>query len=292
MVSVTTDLFVGLVTHPRTRFPQSAQDSGLARSLCRILEGDGWRCEVAVFGDDSWTPELLTIDRAAVERSIAAELEVEAEWRLFQGSRWPRFLLRWFMAARTRHRTRMFLPRGQEADEDQPGVRMVRRLANIEIAHLSLLHAGLESGARWVLILEDDATGDPEEAARVLRSLAERCEGDAQPRYINVSRSFDEKQLGVTRHLTDVGSLPGVDSDTRILTADRPVTNTVCAVLYRRAFLEDLVPALDAIPMDPVIPIDWKLNSALMSLSRAGRIRAGDCWLLRPAPIVQGSMHE
>lgn len=292
-MSVSTNLFIGLVTYPRTRFPESAHDEGLARSLARILTAHGWRCEVMVFGEDAWTLELLPIDRSTIERSIRAELEVEAEWRRFQGSRMPRFLLSWFMAARRLHRARSFLPpKVKMNDEGHPGVRMVKRLVNIETSHLALLRAGLESGAEWVLILEDDATGDAAEAAEKLRALMERAQKGSQPKFVNVSRSFDEQQLGVTRTLTDGGGLPANDSPTRILSADRPVTNTVCAVLYRGEFLQALVPALEAIPVDPVLPIDWKLNAALMELSRARVVEAGDCWLLRPAPIVQGSMHK
>jgi hypothetical protein len=69
------------------------------------------------------------------------------------------------------------------------------------------------------------------------------------------------------------------------------VTNTVCAVLYRSTFLADLLPTLKDIPMEPIVPIDWKLNAALMQLVREGTIGDGDCFTLEPAPIRQSSMH-
>jgi hypothetical protein len=43
--------------------------------------------------------------------------------------------------------------------------------------------------------------------------------------------------------------------------------------------------------MQPIIPIDWKLNAALMQLVQEGSIGDGDCFTLEPAPIRQSSMH-
>ena len=68
------------------------------------------------------------------------------------------------------------------------------------------------------------------------------------------------------------------------------MTNTVCAILYRAAFVRDLLAAMDALPMEPVVPIDWKLNLALMRMFDDGRLVAGDCWQVEPGPIDQLSM--
>ena len=261
------------------------------QAVSRELEARGGSTETAVFGEDAWTPDLLTIDEQAIRRSIEGELEAETRWRLFQSPRTPRLAMSAFMAARRLYRTRRYLPTGTPVDEAHPGFRMVRRLVNIELAHLSLLRAARDSGARWALILEDDATGEPTIVADILHALMVRSPAEGQPLYANVSRSFDEDRLRVAGHLADVGGLPTGGDPTRILAASQPVTNTVCAVLYSGTFLPDLVDAVDRVPMDPVIPIDWKLNVALMDLHRRGAIGPGDCWTLRPAPIVQGSMH-
>jgi hypothetical protein len=290
MVSVTAELFIGLVTHPRSRFPAGAGPDGLAQSLARALADKGVSTEVAVHDQDVWTPDLLVIDEQEIADSIDAELDVEARWRAYLNPRTNGLALRAVMAARRVRRRHRFLPRGVAVGDEHAGFRMVRRLVNIEVAHLSLMTQARDSGAGWSLILEDDATGDPTSAARVVRAVMAAAQGSDGPRYVNVSRSFDEGRLGIEHLLTDLGPVPEAEG-VHALSAERPVTNTVCAVLYRGDFLQTLVPALDGIPLSPVIPIDWKLNEALMTMFESGQTPTGACWLLRPAPILQGSMH-
>ena len=75
-----------------------------------------------------------------------------------------------------------------------------------------------------------------------------------------------------------------------LFSASKPVTNTVCAILYHREFLSLLLTKLDELPLEPVVPIDWKLNVALMELFQEGAIRPGSCWVIEPAPVLQRSM--
>jgi hypothetical protein len=246
--------------------------------------------EVSIHDRDVWTPDLLQIDREQIAGSIEAELDVESRWRAYLDPGSGGVFRRAEMVARRTHRLRRFLPRGAPLDDGHPGVRMVRRLVNIELAHMDLLRVARDSAARWSLILEDDAVGDPVEVARTLRDVMAGAGDSAVPKYVNVSRSFEERRLGVEHLLSDLGPVSD-SSAVHALASQRPVTNTVCAILYRRTFLEALVPALEAIPVSPVVPIDWKLNEALMTLHHSGTVSSGDCWLLRPAPIVQASMH-
>ena len=77
-----------------------------------------------------------------------------------------------------------------------------------------------------------------------------------------------------------------------VLSGRLPVTNTVCAILYRTSFLRELLAVWAELPVEPVIPIDWKLNKALMMLHGRGLLPAGSAWNVEPAPIVQMSMAE
>ncbi len=291
-MSVPADLFIGLVTYPGTRFPESVGPDGLAAQLQSSLAAEGVKALIGVRADDEYSETVLRIGREAIERSIQAELATEAAWRQFLSDGRGSLRMRAEMFLRLRKRRRALLPNSTAAvSPDQPGARMVRRLVNIELAHMSLLREAAESRCSWALILEDDA------GAKDVRSLAERVahfmhewDDKSQPKFVNVSESFDAHTLGIEKLLTHVGQWnPGAEPFA-IYSSRLPVTNTVCAILYRADFLRELLAEMESIPVDPVIPIDWKLNQALMNLSQRGGVSEGDSWILIPAPIVQRSM--
>ncbi len=291
-MSVPADLFIGLVTYPGTRFPESSGPEGLAHQLKNALASEGLESTVSIRSEDAFSDEVLRIDRAAIQRSISAELDTEAAWRRFLRGGRGSLKLTAEMLVRGRKRRKALLPAPDVTIyPDQPGVRMVRRLVNIELAHMSLLRDAAASGCSWTLILEDDA-GAPDAPALAARiaHFTRVWSTTTQPRYVNISESFDAQTLGIERLLTHAGQWnPGLQQFA-MYSSSLPVTNTVCAILYRAEFLRELVAEMDSIPVDPVIPIDWKLNLALMNLSERGRITAGDSWILIPAPIVQRSM--
>ncbi len=291
MVSVPPDIFLGLVTHAATSFPASSGDEGLLRGLQAQLRLHGVSSEARIHDEDAWSPEVVQIDRSAILRSIDAELRVESQWRRWHGSAKFRPRLQLEIWARKLHRRRKYLPMGKAIDQDHPGFRMIRRLVNIEMAHVTLLREACDSGLDWALILEDDASGRPEVIAEMLVHFFEAVSGREQPFYVNMSRSFSVKRLGVESALVQQIALPSSQGAVQLVASEKAVTNTVCAVLYRKSFLERLVHVMDEIPVDPVIPIDWKLNLALMDLTETGLLAPGDCWLAEPAPIIQSSMH-
>jgi len=229
--------------------------------------------------------DLLDVDSpmvtpTAVQESLIAEHRLEGQWRRYLGRRRD---LRWWAnrASRWIRRTaQRLLP---------PSTDLVRRLLNIELSHLSLMRQGLESGADWVLILEDDAFAlDIKDLSDGLVQLMR--EPDA-PHFVDLSGSFTPRELGIEHLLIP---LPGTSwagtFDRALMSTERPVTNTVCAILYSAPFLAQIVAKIDELPMEPVVPIDWKLNQALMNLYAAGQVGAGDFWLVDPAPIMQMSM--
>jgi hypothetical protein len=288
---VAVDLFLGLVTHANSRYPDSSTDDGLVGTVARVLGVAGLSTRVQICAEDSYSPELLDIDRGEIARSIDAELDIEAQWRRYISPRTPKAAMTAFMSARRVYRRRRFLPPASQAvSPDSPGVRMVRRLVNIELSHLSLMRSAVDADAGWALIAEDDAACEDATAlaGELMAFMADRSE-EQQPKYVNVSRSFEEKRLRIDGLMSPVGAWSD-DSNVQIVQSSRPVTNTVCAVLYRGTFLADLVAEMDGIPLSPVLPIDWKLNKALLSMFRGGRLQAGDCWQLSPAPIIQRSM--
>lgn len=276
-----TALFIGVVSHAGSRFAVSQGPQGLAARLVEPMGRHGIEVTVLVNTDDAYDPTELPMSDAVVQASLTEQLHLDRRWAAYLGGArgprwWARHGLRWM--------------RRLEQSVRSPGPRMIERLMNIELSHLAVLRAGAASGADWVLVLEDDAAStDTDDCSDGLRGLM-AC-GPRQPAYVNVSQSFTPHELGIEHLLSPVPDVPWRGRVPRqVLGAARPVTNTVCAILYRADFVLDLIAAMDALPMEPVVPIDWKLNLALMRLHSDGRLGAGDCWQVEPGPIDQLSM--
>ena len=277
------DCFIGVVSHEGSRFAISQSYEGLAEILRLQFLDAGATTAVQVNTRNLHDPEALPIDSAVVQATLSAELHLQAQWAAYlrAGDRASVVEGVRNVVRSTRRIVRRFRA---------PSPASVTRLVNIELSHLNLMRAGLESGAGWVLILEDDAfTPDPTDCAQGLLGLMRDCPTTVD--YVNVSQSFTNTQLGIEHLLNTAAALRWTGSVSRdVLSASRPVTNTVCAILYRREFLISLVDEMHELPMTPVVPIDWKLNIALMRLFESGRLRDGSCLLVDPAPIDQMSM--
>ena len=269
------DLFIGVVTFVGTRFPDSSTKDGLAQCTKGFLP----HTVVEINSEDLWKPTNPPGPRDARE-SLKAELRVEHQWAQFLGySSKPSFLAR--MAARWAKFAWHSL-RGFDAGA-------VTRLINIELSHLDLWKKAVKSNAEMVLILEDDAhSGDVEDFVIGLKGWLGT---GLQPAFINVSSSFGLNQLEASDLLKPDPSLTWSGTAQRtVLRARKPVTNTVCAVLYGRDFLREFVDRWEAAPTSPVLPIDWKMNMILMDMFTAGTFTEHPVWWLEPAPIQQRSM--
>jgi hypothetical protein len=154
------------------------------------------------------------------------------------------------------------------------------------------MKSGLESQAEWILIVEDDAqSADAKDLAHNLTQFMRTMELSSQPLFINLSQSFSLERLKSESMLTEVHTWSQNPSSLATMySSSKPFTNTVCAILYRRSFLLDLYDRMSGIPLKPVLPIDWKVNAAIMDLVASNLLGAGDCWTVVPGPILQGSM--
>ncbi len=294
------DLFIGVVSHVGSRFAANGGPDGLAQRLSNELTDLGISCALQINLDDDYDPATLPIDAELVATSLDAQLEIERDWAAYLaegGGPAPR---PWagVVTALRRLRARRRYERSTGNVASDTGARMIRRLLNIELSHRRLLRAGIDAGPPWILILEDDAdcttVNDCARGVAGIVSLAdERDSGRTHPACLNLSQSFSTTRLGINGLLRPAPDVMWQGSEPRhVLAAMRPVTNTVCAIMYSRDFTRGLLDALDRMPLVPVIPIDWKLNAVLMSMYRAGDLGSGDCWLVEPAPIVQMSMHR
>jgi hypothetical protein len=277
------DCFIGIVSHEGSRFAVSQGPDGLAALLSDRFLGSGVTSAVQVNTTNLHDPRALPIDAAAVQQTLSAELRLQAQWAKY---------LRSGVSASVADVARSVVRSARRAVRRfrAPSPKSVTRLVNIELSHLDLMRAGLASGAPWILILEDDAFApDLSDCSQGLLGLMRECPSSID--FINVSQSFSNAELGISHLLTSLTQPVWAGSiDRAIFAASRPVTNTVCAILYRRDFVRELVAVMDDLPMTPVVPIDWKLNIALMRLFDSGRLRDGSCMLVDPAPIDQMSM--
>jgi hypothetical protein len=283
-----TTVFLGLITHPKTQFPQSAKPTGFIPQLATTLSDMGVDVTIAIHDKDLYNTSIVAPTRTQILASMHAELELEHRWRSIVHPSTSRLALAATMTGRRWFRWWKYAAPWRANSAHAPGPSMIRRLVNIELAHLALLHQAQASGADWVLIAEDDAQVEDVPAfAQQFVSFTHERSTEEQPAYVNISRSFPLTQLGIAQYLTEVGQWsPGV----ALQSSELPLTNTVCAMLYRGSFIPTLTNALARIPVSPVLPIDWKLNAALLDLVEKQSLGSGDCWFLDPAPIMQGSM--
>ena len=286
--NVTPDLFVGLVTHARSRFPDAVTESGLQQRLVSALTSSGMTVMSGISDRDEYTPELLPLTRQEVLASVSGELDSELRWREYLAGKPAGMKLHAFMLVRRAKRTIDFAPPWRRTlAADDTGPRMARRLANIELSHLRIIEEAVASGAGWALLIEDDAGADDvDRFAAQLREFLDAADHRGQPVMMNLSESFTPEVLGIEPLLTPIAA-SDAGTTWRVFSAERPVTNTVCAVLYRGDFLTRMLDVLRTIPISPVIPIDFKLNEAVIRL--APTMAPGDCWVASPAPLEQRS---
>ena len=262
------------MSHAGTRFTESTGPEGLPPRLAASFP----ESQLEICTRDLFDESGRTADSRMTQDSLSAELRAEFQWskylgRLSECKWWITYAGRWAQ------RLRLRIARPHDS--------YTRRLLNIEYAHRLLMHRGLDSGAQWIIILEDDASCS--DVADLTSGLTPMMAAAYRECLINMSDSFTFASLGI-KHLIDVsqtirweGTRPRA-----ALEAERPVTNTVCAMAYSRDLLHRIVSAFDAMPEQPVLPIDWKVNQALMDLrATSDEIQ---CLLLDPAPVQQLSM--
>lgn len=275
------DLFIGVVSHARSRFADSQGPEGLGARLGDALGLLGRSTELRVNTENLFDATAHPLGTSEVKSSLDECARIENAWAEFllagsapstkhraaKGARW---------VTRQWHRLR------------PPDERSWVRLANIELSHVDLLRSGLASGAKWILILEDDAeSADVVDCATGISRLMEAATSAG---FVNLSQSFSMSELGIKSLLRPSGISWGGGIARHVLAADRPITNTACAILHQRSFAEKLVAELEARPLIPLVPIDWKVNEVLMSLYATDSSSFGTCLVVTPGPMVQRSM--
>jgi len=273
-------VFVGVVTHPRSRF--HANGTHTATALVESLKELGVNADLLISDRNDYDPAVMGIDRSVLARSAIHQADLEHRWR--------RYLAAGGAAAARSGVADRFARAGMAlkrlASRDSAAA---IRLLNIDLSHLRLMEAAVGSGATWSLILEDDAgTSDARNTAETVNGLIAAMD-TTDVRFVNLSESLSFEELGVAGLLAPAVDIPSVGP--QLLRAIRPVTNTVCATLYRTSYLAVLRASIVHRGLVPIAPIDWRVNEVVMDLFDQGVLDSGSCVWVQPGVFVQQSMH-
>lgn len=278
-----TSLFVGLVSYEGSAFSESQGPDGLTAGLLGAFVKRGVDCASWINTGNLFDENSYELTSRMSRFSVREEIRLESEWFSFlQGTnrlghkvrmlgRYANFLFHW--------------RRNSESKE-------LRRLLNIEYSHIDLYRRAVASGAKWAIILEDDAFSL--DISDLLTGFLSLSGDESDVKMMNFSSSFSFDQMGIRHLLIPNGGQGWQGSVARsVLGSSRPATNTVCAIAFRTDFLKQILADFDSQPTDPsepIVPIDWKLNAALMRLWNAEAIGSNECLFVEPAPIIQLSM--
>ena len=290
-------LFVGLVTHKGSRFDMHGEARRTVDAIEAAMTSFAVPCTSLISDRDDYSSVEFPLTRARLAASAAFQAWLEFRWRRYLAHArahanvsLPRDgVVLAAMAVRRLHSYLGWNPFRSAAR--MPGAAQVIRLLNIDLSHLRVYRAALESHAGAILVIEDDARiRDHSNAFTVLKALLDRLRVN-NPEFVNLSESLSLQELGVSGIVGQPESCEGV-FDAQVCRCLRPVTNTVCAVLFSRSCVEQLVADIDRRELWPVIPIDWRLNRMILDGWKSGDLNSTSCTWISPGIFVQGSMHN
>jgi hypothetical protein len=291
------ELFVGLITHKGSKFNRDGEAHDTIRKIEAAMAQRGIACSSLISDRDDYSPTEHPLTRTRLLASALFQAKLEFQWRRYLAHGRPSSFLSLprdvaILMVMSARRVRAYLGLNPFLPAVQmPGAPQVIRLLNIDLSHLRVYRAALQSKATGVLVIEDDAqqTGG-DEAMDVLAYLLSRLEM-VRPELVNLSESISMTALGVSGIVAEKTVFEGIDG-MGLCSCTRPVTNTVCANLFNRRFIELLVSDIDKRDLWPVIPIDWRLNRMILDEWNAGTLDASSCSWVSPGIFIQGSMHR
>lgn len=165
--------------------------------------------------------------------------------------------------------------------------RMISRQHNISEAHINQFSNSLVSNLTYSLILEDDfIVNKTYRLSETLSKIVKFMDKSPDVKVLSISESFSPKLLGFSKVSTYI---PFEKLDFYKLST--PVTNTVSAMTYKTDFLNQLIPILKSYRKYKIIPIDHKLNMALVELGKVKESNIRALTYLTPGLFIQGSIH-
>lgn len=163
----------------------------------------------------------------------------------------------------------------------------IMRLENIAAAHISILRKALKRNCS-VLILEDDFQINSgisnSDIYEILTCLSKKKKWIT----VNLSLSYSDEELAI-KSLRKGKNHSVSYREFRMYEYSFPVVNTACALYYHQDFLEEILVELKRLENAKFIPIDHKINIALLNITRKNE---KICYLsLDPGLFLQRSLH-
>jgi hypothetical protein len=277
-------LFIGLVTHPRSRFNADGRATTQITDLSEMLRGYGFMVQTLISNRNDFDESPQRIGFITRIKSAWLQVKTEKSWSKYlqaaNGSKAVgRSPGRLFYLAMFVKRAISFLVSTQA----------LKRLANIDLSHLRILREGINSQADWILVIEDDGVaGNISLVAENLSAVIPLFGIGKSGTLINLSQSICDAELGVGAIMANASEVHSFGGGGKVFQVSPAISNTVCANLYSLGFARKFASAIEGQKVLPSIPIDWRLNRLLMD-AVATNI---ECYWVVPGMFVQGSMHE
>ena len=277
-------LFIGLVTHPKSRFNVRGEANHRITELAQNLRENRLTVETFISDRNDFDEAPQKIGFGIRLRSAWLQAETERVWAKYLDSASDpqtkvSHLGRFFYLAMFIRRSISFLVSS----------RSLERLANIDLSHLRVLRAGINSGADWILVIEDDGVAENlSEVATNLELTISFAGIDKSDTFMNLSQSMSEGELGIEAIMSRPKEVFPFPDGGKIVEISPPISNTVCANLYSRTFAARFADAIESQGILPSIPIDWRLNKLVMNST----MTETRCYWVIPGMFIQQSMHE
>lgn len=276
-------LFLGLVTHPRSRFNADGRATQQITELSANLRGHGFTVETLISDRNDFDAVPQRIGLGTRFRSAWLQVETERAWaKYLQTGRDPQATGRspgriFYLA--------MFIKR---AISFLVSSRPLERLANIDLSHLRVLREGINSEADWILVIEDDGVAENiSVVAENLAFLISFAGIERADMFMNLSQSMSDIELGVDAIMARAKEAHSFADGGKIVQISPPISNTVCANFYSPTFAARFANAIESQGILPSIPIDWRLNKLVMNST----VNDTRCYWVIPGMFIQESMH-
>jgi len=253
------------------------------------LNEHGFTVDSLVSDRNDYSPDEFPLSRASLVKAATAQTILEHKWRDFvnnrSGAAFASKVRSHGLYLAMRLKRTLAALRGNAS----PAAMAYQRLLNIDLSHLRVLTEGINSGARAIVILEDDASMPSDELIEQF-ALILTMAGELDIDFINLSQSISAPELGIDAilrrsRIIELGESNN-DPEIRVIELDTPITNTVCANYYSNSFATKFRDHISRGNLLPVKPIDWRLNEVMLA-SPATRT-----WWVQPGIFIQGSMHS